>query len=176
MNMIRSKMMLAVLFGALIALFAGSAAGAQDDPYATTTTTGGETTTTLPDGIPEVTAVAGETITVDGTSCAPGATVTVRWDDGTVLGTFTADDDGNFTTTVTIPSNASVGVHTMTATCGDVVQYLNVNVLADSVTTIDNGTLARTGSNSTTPLLFVGAAALVLGGAFLYGARKPRQA
>lgn len=178
--MIRSKMKAAVLAGAIVALgltFAGtSPAGAQDCGYdcPTTTTTAGPTTTT-PD-IPTVTVVRGETIDVRGEGCAPGAEVVVTWDDGTVLGTFTADENGDFVTSITIPSNATLGVHLVTATCGDVEQFLNVNVLAETVNNVDNGTLARTGSSNTGPLVGIGVAAVVLGGAFLYGARRPRQA
>ena len=51
-----------------------------------------------------------------------------------------------------------------------------MNVLAESVNNVDDGTLARTGSSNTGPLIGIGAAAVVLGGAFLYGARRPRQA
>jgi LPXTG-motif cell wall-anchored protein len=169
-------MVLAMLFGALLVLVAGSAAGAQDDPYApgsTTTTTGGSTTTTTSE-IPTVTVVRGESIDVSGQACAPGATVTITYDDGTVLGTVTADADGKFTTKITVPSSSTLGMHLVTATCGDVEQFLNVNVLAENVDNVDNGTLPRTGSSNTGPLVGIGAAAVVLGAAFLYGARRPR--
>ena len=179
--MIRKMLLLVAMIGALLAL-GSTAANAQDCGYGgcptdTTTTTapGGSTTTTLPSDIPTVTAVRGETITVDGQACAPGAEVTVTWDDGTPLGTFVADENGDFTTTITIPANATLGVHLVTATCGDVEQFINVNVLAETVDNVDEGTLARTGSD-TMPLVAIGAAALVLGGAFLYGARRPRNA
>ena len=160
----RTKFVAALLLGAMIALFAGSAASAQDDPYATTTTV---------DEIPLVPVVRGETVDVKGSGCAAGSTVTVTFDDGTVLGTFTADENGDFVTTVTIPSNATLGEHLLTATCGDVEQFLRVNVLGESVT---QGTLARTGTSSTGPLVGIGAAAIVLGAAFVYGARRPRHA
>ncbi|MCB0970190.1 MAG: LPXTG cell wall anchor domain-containing protein [Acidimicrobiales bacterium] len=173
--MIRSKLVLAVLLGAFLAVFGASAANAQD-PYAPTDPTTPTTPTTEGD-IPSVTAVRGETIDVAGEGCAPGAEVVVTWDDGTELGTFTADDNGDFVTTITIPSNATLGVHLATATCGDVEQYLEVNVVAETVDNVDSGTLARTGSSTTGPLVGVGAAALILGGAFLYGARRnPGQA
>ncbi len=160
----RSKIAAALLLGAMIALFAGSAANAQDDPYVTTTTSGSDT---------PVTVVRGETVDVKGSGCAAGASVAVTFDDGTSLGTFTADDNGDFVATVTIPSTATLGEHTITATCGDVQQFLTVNVLAESVT---QGTLARTGTSSTGPLVGIGAAAIVLGAAFVYGARRPRNA
>ena len=178
--MIRSKVKAAVLAGAFVALgltaIGGSPASAQDCGYGgCTTTTTASSSTTTPE-IPTVTVVRGETIDVTGEGCAPGAEVVVTWDDGTVLGTFTADENGDFVTTITIPTNATLGVHLVTATCGDVEQFLNVNVLAETVNNVDNGTLARTGSSNTGPLIGIGAAAVVLGGAFLYGARRPRQA
>ena len=171
--MIGSKIKAAILAGAFVALgmtlVGGSPAGAQG--YG-----GGGTTTTVPDDIPTITVVRGETIDVAGEGCAPGATVTVTWDDGTVLGTFKADDNGNFTSTITIPTSATLGVHLVTAQCGFVEQFINVNVLAETVDNVDDGTLPRTGSSNTGPLVAIGAAAVVLGGAFLYGARRPRQA
>lgn len=180
--MIRKMLVLVALIGAMFAAGAG-VASAQDCGYGgcpttttSTSTPGGSSTTTTESEIPTITVVRGETIDVNGEACAPGATVTVTWDDGTVLGTFTADENGDFTTTITIPANATLGVHLVTATCGDVEQFINVNVLAETVDNVDEGTLARTGSSSTMPLVAIGAAALVLGGAFLYGARRPRNA
>jgi LPXTG-motif cell wall-anchored protein len=176
--MIRKMLVLVAVIGGMFA-FGSTAASAQDCGYGgcpeTTTTIDGTTTTTEAD-IPTITVVRGETITVDGEGCAPGAEVTVTFDDGSVLGTFTADDNGDFSTTITIPANATLGVHLVTATCGDVEQFINVNVLGETVDNVDEGTLPRTGSSTTGPLVGIGAAALVLGSAFLYGARRPRNA
>jgi LPXTG-motif cell wall-anchored protein len=166
--MIRKMLMLLTAVAALLA-FSTGAAGAQDNGYGPGPGDPG-------DEIDTVTAVRGETISVAGGGCLPGEEVVVTWDDGTVLGTFTADDNGDFVTTVTVPMDATLGVHLLTATCGDLEQFLNVNVLAETLDNVDDGTLARTGSNSTTPLIGIGAAALVLGGAFLYGARRPTRA
>ena len=175
--MIRRKLMVAALFGTLLTFGGSAAANAADCGYGgcpVTTTT--KATTTTEAEIPTITVVRGETVDVSGEGCAPGAEVVVTFDDGTVLGTFTADENGDFTTTITIPKDATLGVHLVTATCGDVEQFINVNVLAENVDNVDNGTLARTGSSNTGPLVGIGAAAIVLGGAFLYGARRPRQA
>jgi LPXTG-motif cell wall-anchored protein len=175
--MIRSKVLMAVLLGAFLALGGSRVASAQDCGYGGCPPVTTTTTTTPSDNIPTVTAVRGETIDVSGKSCAPGAEVVVTWDDGTSLGTFTADSNGNFTASIKIPANATLGVHLVTATCGDVEQFINVNVLAETVnSTVGSGTLPRTGSSNTAPLIGIGAAAIVLGGAFLYGARRPRQA
>ena len=177
--MIRTKLLVALLAGALLALFgASSIANAQDCGYGgcvTTTTGGGPVTTTTPD-IPTVTVVRGQTVDVTGHGCEPGATVSVTYDDGTDLGSFTADDNGDFVTTITIPAGSTTGEHLVTATCGDLQQFLKVNVLGEDVTApgVGSGTLPRTGSSNTAPLVGIGAAALVLGAAFVYGSRRPR--
>lgn len=179
--MIRKALMLVTVMAAFLAAGAG-VASAQDCGYggcptsSTSTPGGGSSTTTTEAEIPTLTVVRGETVDVGGEGCAPGAEVTVTYDDGTTLGTFTADENGDFLATVTIPTSSTLGVHLMTATCGDVEQFINVNVLAESINNVDSGTLARTGTSTTGPLVGIGAAALVLGGAFLYGARRPRTA
>ncbi|MBX3287189.1 MAG: LPXTG cell wall anchor domain-containing protein [Actinobacteria bacterium] len=162
----RTKLVLGLAVAALLLLFTGSAAHAQYEP--------GPTTTTPSTDIPEVTVVRGQTVDVSGTDCAPGAEVVVTMDDGTNLGTFTADDNGSFVTTITIPSSTSLGSHLITATCGDVQQFLRVNVLGESTSTGGSGALPRTGSSNTAPLVGIGAGALVLGAAFVYGSRRPR--
>jgi LPXTG-motif cell wall-anchored protein len=162
------KLFLVLAAAAAILAMSSGAASAQDGYDGGGSTPG--------DDIDTVTVVRGETFDVAGDGCLPGEEVVVTWDDGTVMGTFAADDDGSFLATITVPMDASLGMHLVTATCGDVEQFLNVNVLAETLNNVDDGTLARTGSNSTTPLLGIGAAALVLGGAFLYGARRPGHA
>ena len=83
-----------------------------------------------------------------------------------------------FVTTITIPSTSTLGEHLVTATCGDVQQFIKVNVLAEQVNNttpgVSGGTLPRTGSSNTGPLVGIGAAAMVLGAAFVYGSRRPR--
>lgn len=197
--MIRTKLMAGLMAGALLTLGGATAAQAQsveDCPYGgcpTTTTTGGgggssttggggggSTTTPAPDDIPTIPVVRGQSVDISGDGCAPGSEVVVTFDDGTVLGTFTADENGNFVTTITIPSDSTLGLHLVTATCGDVDQFVNVNVLAEAGNNgnnnggVNNGALPRTGSSNTGPLVGIGAAALVLGAAFVYGSRRPR--
>lgn len=181
--MIRSKLLVALLVGALLTMFgAATTASAADCGYGgcpTTTTAGGGATTTTAGSVPTVTVVRGSTVDVSGHGCAAGATVVVTYDDGSTLGTFTADSNGDFVTTITIPSNSTLGEHLITATCGDLQQFLKVNVLGESVSTspgVSSGTLPRTGSSNTGPLVGIGAAALVLGAAFVYGSRRPRSA
>lgn len=164
----RTKLVLGLAVAAMLLFFSGTAAHAQYEPGTTTTTSGGD--------IPEVTVVRGETVDVSGTDCAPGADVVVTMDDGTTLGTFTADDNGSFVATITVPASTSIGSHLVTATCGDVQQFLRVNVLGESVNAGGSGALPRTGSSNTAPLVGIGAGALVLGAAFVYGSRRPRSA
>ena len=167
----RTKLVLGMTVAAMFLVFSGTAAHAQYDTTTSTSTPGGD--------IPEVTVVRGESVDVAGTDCAPGSDVTITLDDGTVLGTAVADSAGSFVESITIPVSTSLGSHLITATCGEHQQYLRVNVLGES---IDNGgstngsALPRTGSSNTAPLVGIGAGALVLGAAFVYGSRRPRTA
>jgi hypothetical protein len=61
--------------------------------------------------------VAGQTIGVTGQGWAAGSTVTLTFmSSGVTLGTVVANAQGNFSTTVTIPANATLGPHTIQAT------------------------------------------------------------
>lgn len=57
---------------------------------------------------------AGGSVTVSGSGFQPGETVRIYFDD-TYLGSTTADSAGNFSKTVTIPSSADEGTHTIKA-------------------------------------------------------------
>lgn len=223
--MIRTKMLAGLAAGAVVLTGAASVASAQDDPYT-------PPETTVPT-VPSVDVKQGETITLTGTKCQDGDTATVKFDDGTTLGTGTANPFGGFGVTITVPASAAIAKHTVTATCAGAAgasafapgggnfgravtagstatvnrfaqtpaEYkmvavadrkneiiLNVLAGATTVTTAASGTsgttstgtsgnsaLARTGSD-VLPLVGIAGAALLLGGAFVYGARKPRQA
>jgi len=166
----RTKLVLGMTVAAMFLVFSGTAAHAQYDTTTSTSTPGGD--------IPEVTVVRGESVDVSGTDCAPGSDVTITLDDGTVLGSAVADSAGGFVESITIPASTSLGSHLITATCGDHQQYLRVNVLGESVNNgVSSGSaLPRTGSSNTAPLVGIGAGALVLGAAFVYGSRRPRTA
>ena len=166
----RPKFGLSLIVGVLMVLFAGGAATAQ---YGTTTSP-----SSTPITLPTVTVVAGQQIDVYGNNCPAGSTVTITWDDGTVLGTTIALPDGSWRTTITIPVSATPGNHTITATCGNIKEFLTVDVVVQGTTVttpaVTQTTLARTGTSNIGPLLGIGGAALVLGAAFVYGARRPR--
>ena len=86
------------------------------------------------------------------------------------LGSTTADDDGDFRTTLTIPSDTEPGLYTLTATSGgEVLSTATIRVLAATT-----GGLAFTGSN-VGPGLAVGAGLIVAGGLLLLAVRRRRR-
>ena len=143
----------------------------------------------------------GQSTTVSGFGCPAGSSVTTSFD-GTVVGTTTADQAGNFSLQITIPSSATPGAHTITSTCGSLVLSSTVTVSGSGsgATTAGNGsggvatggsastggsgsatagtstggTLARTGAH-TTEILAAGFALLAAGGVLLVLGRTRRR-
>jgi hypothetical protein len=88
------------------------------------------------------------------------------------LGSTTANADGSFRTTVTIPLSTEPGVYTLTASSGgDVLGVVTIRVVAAS----GAGGLPFTGGN-VVPGLAVGAGLIVAGGLLLLGVRRRRRA
>ena len=175
----------------------------------TTTVEGGSASTTVPTttapengSIPEATVSVGETVNLSGSGCDAGATVTVTLDDGSTLGTTTADETGAFTLSGIVPANLAPGDYLATASCdgtstrskvrdaqfgamestgGVVKQFLRLHVVAPEVVPSTPAVapsapahqLARTGSSSG-PLAAIGLGIVMLGGAFVYGSRRTR--
>lgn len=112
----------------------------------------------------------GESVTVSGDGCSPGAEVTIEFrQDGVtkLLATVTADDSGAFSAVVTIPVNAQPGPALLVATCNGHVTVLPLEVVPGG------GALPVTGSSgSTGTLVGVGGALVALGAAAVYGARR----
>jgi len=94
-----------------------TAASSTTEAPTTVVPTSEETTTTVPSDIPEITLEQGETGNLSGTGCEPGGDVVVTLEGGTVLGTFTADENGDFVATITIPATLPVDQYLATATC-----------------------------------------------------------
>jgi len=169
--MSRNRLM-RVLMGLIMAaglVFVGSsAAGAADCGY------GG---CVVVFKIADTVVVAGQTVEVSGSGCEANAPVTITIGDTTV-GTTTTDGDGNYTGTITIP-DLPPGKYTVNADCGTGVLGIDITIEASSTPGTTPGTtttpLARTGSDLG-PLAALGAAAVVLGGAAVYGTRRRRQA
>ena len=112
----------------------------------------------------------GQTITVSGTGCAPGSNVNFLFD-GQPNGGTTADGTGNFSGSLTVPSDASSGTHTVTAQCGAQVLAFEITV---NPAVVAAPAIPRTGSSSTIPLTSVALALLAVGGLFVLFARRRR--
>jgi membrane anchored protein len=146
--------------------------------------------------VSESTVAPGETITVSGDGAEPGATVVFRLTRSSAalgashalmagprlaalvrpqaqssvgLGSTTADADGSFSATLTIPSNTAEGTYTLTATSGGVV-LATATIVVDAA---GGGALPFTGSD-VAPGLAVGATLIVAGGLLLLAVRRRR--
>ena len=147
--------------------------------------------------VSESTVAPGESITISGDGAEPGATVTFKLvrsssalgagkvllagprlaalvrpqAQSTVsLGSTTADDDGSFSATLTIPSGLDDGVYSLIATSGgEVLATATIRVLAAG----GAGALPFTGSN-VAPGLAIGATLIVAGGLLLLAVRRRR--
>jgi LPXTG cell wall anchor motif len=147
--------------------------------------------------VSESTVAPGDTITISGDGAEPGATVVFKLtrsssalggsrvlaagptlaahvrpqaQSSVTLGSTTADDDGSFSATLTIPSTLDDGVYTLTATSGgEVLATVTIRVEADETT----GGLPFTGSN-VGPGLAIGATLIVAGGLLLLAVRRRR--
>ncbi|MGH9085537.1 MAG: LPXTG cell wall anchor domain-containing protein [Acidimicrobiales bacterium] len=131
---------------------------------------------------------AGNTVTADDTTVAPGEPITLSaqkfqgsvtftlFSAPVVLGTATANSAGVATITATIPSNTTPGTHRVEATgTGLDGQPLTV-VLTITVTGAAGSGLPTTGSGSTTPLTQLAVAALAGGGLLVLLANRRRSA
>jgi LPXTG-motif cell wall-anchored protein len=125
---------------------------------------------------------AGSTTVAATTNCdSPyAANVSVQLDflsDPVPLTTVTADANGHFSTTVKIPTNATLGHHEIRSTGpGRDVPTLVLSaafiVTPAGVTVHQGSTLAFTGSSNTHELVALGLAAVLVGGLFVIGARR----
>jgi hypothetical protein len=131
-------------------------------------------------GVSDSTVTAGASVTVTGDRWQGGSTVTLSFHSTVVrLGSVTTRPDGSFSTSVTIPSNASAGTHAIvasgTASNGRARTVSTaVTVLGDVVTA--PGSTAFTGAHldvwmATALLLFLAGAGLIL-----IGRRRSRSA
>lgn len=198
----RTRVLIAAMLGLGLVFLMGGAANAQyPGPSTSSTSAGGSTTTTTP-GPPPVDVLAGEDHTFFGDGCAANTPVYIVIDGSTTPPSslpppsfntmVTSNADGSFTVVVHIPDNISLGSHTVVAYCADSagmvqVQSRDINVTgrvsqttgtsATGTSTTTGGVLPRTGAPSHLgTLLSIGAAAIVLGASFVYGAtrRRPR--
>jgi hypothetical protein len=102
----------------------------------------------------------GQTTSVSGSGCEANTAVTLSLDGaGTPIGTTTADDQGNFTATATIPASSSAGQHSVLATCTD---PNGADLVATASLSVTRSGLAVTGANFI-PLAIVMVVTLAVG-------------
>jgi hypothetical protein len=147
------------LAGALVVLALATLAAPAGAQYGPTPTV------TVNDTTPE----PGQTITVTGQGCPANEVVQLLFD-GTVIGSTTADANGNWSAQVTIPASATPGTHTLTSRCGAIVLNVTLTVPAAAAAP----TLTRTGSDSL-PLARMGIALVTVGALALYASRTRRR-
>ena len=163
------KTLCAIGIVGLVALMGAAGAGAVDYP----TTTGGLSVTQ--NGQATTTVTPGGAFVVAGSGCAAGVPVQVTFG-STLLTTVNTDATGAFSTSVTVPSSATNGNATITATGADVsggscVLTAAVVVAGASASILG---LAFTGGNVA---LLAGVAAAVLAvGALFVGVTRRRSA
>ena len=132
--------------------------------------------------IDPATFAGGSVVTVAGSGLQPNLTTPIELD-GEAIGEVLTDDTGAFSTEITIPAGVAPGAHTITVGCD---AQGNVSTTDITITTgappPPGGTdgigspLPRTGSDSTEPLVVLGAVAVLGGAAFVLAGRRRRSA
>jgi hypothetical protein len=132
--------------------------------------------------------LAGGEVTVSGKGCDPGAEVTIvmveaasqrKVGDVILTTTVIADENGNFTTTITVPAGTPVGTYQIKAECNDGVvfsAFIDVVDATTPTTTPGGGSTApivRTGSDLN-GLGLAGAGLITVGGIILIATRSRR--
>jgi hypothetical protein len=194
--MIRSKLLISVMCGAMLAIGGMATAASAVVPTPTTIdctyggvgcpTTPPVTTgttapgTTVPGTVPTYTVVLGATTSITPkVVCPVGSNLVVTYN-GSDLGSYVVNANGTVGP-ITIPARSTIGTNAVRGSCAGAapVVIANIQVVAAAVTnttppSVNNGVLARTGLDNTGPLVGIGLAVIVLGAAFVYGSRKPR--
>jgi LPXTG-motif cell wall-anchored protein len=121
---------------------------------------------------PSMVAVGG-LITVEGSGCPEGSTVTITIEPGgVVLGTVTAGDDGSFIlSNVTLPPSIAAGQYTVHAVCGDLDLTAVLSVSAVAPSTVQVAPLPVTGTDSGA-WVKIGLSLIAVGGLFVLAARR----
>ena len=133
----------------------------------------------------DTTPTPGQTITISSGTYLAGSSVTVTFFSQPVpLGSAVANAIGEGTLSATIPANASLGAHTITAegttVAGPLSQSVSITVVAaDSGAGAGSGArspLPRTGDDLSMPLARAAVVLVVAGGALLLVTRRRRHA
>ena len=109
----------------------------------TQTPTPQPTPTPLPPTLSGGTAVPGGTLPVLGTNWPVGAAITIRWPDGTQVGSADVQVDGRFATLIRVPQSATAGTtYKIAASGGGLTATADVSVLySPSLTVVTSRTL-----------------------------------
>lgn len=115
----------------------------------------------------------GSSVTVSGQNWGPNSSATISFQPGaTTLGTAPVGVNGTFSISVTIPSSASVGAHTIQIDGFNVAGAPATVDLAFTVTGGSGGGLAFTGANISLGMLLVIVLAVIGVGALVTGRRR----
>lgn len=149
----------AVLTGLLI--FAGTANAATTGPGTPTSPgPGGSGVLSVSDTTPS----EGGSITISGTGCNPGATVTATLhSDPYFLGSTTAGSDGSFSITAQLPSGVT-GSHTIVVNGAGCSGVEGINILAASSGNLAGTGVAVVGIGALGVVLLVGGGLMLLAG------------
>jgi LPXTG-motif cell wall-anchored protein len=173
--MLRRTLVSLIALSAALLFMAGTSHAQSDDDYASQCSI-----TVIPTN-PH----AGDTVTVNGTNFPTSPSSVAIKIGNTDVGTAHIDSNGEFSEPVTVPSGLS-GTQTVSVACAstDVDATTNINVQANqqstqqstqsSSTAPGGAPLARTGTNSTQPLVLAGLGALAVGTALVLTARRRR--
>lgn len=139
--------------------------------------------------VSDTTPSPGQTITIQGRTFAAGATVTITLaSDPVVIASGSADDAGVVTVEGTIPTDTTLGTHTITAAGDDpegdpLSLTVSINVVPadgdiEGAAGSDGGSgaMPRTGDDSSMPLAKLGLALAAIGGVITALAAKRRRA
>ena len=122
-------------------------------------------------GIP-TTVSAGEAVSLSFSGCAGATAVTVNFDSSS-LGSITSDSSGNVNGSITIPSGASAGSHTVTASCADPAG--GTLTVSQDVTVAGASTSGLPFTGATVlPLVFTALGLCVIGGIAAFATRRRR--
>ena len=116
----------------------------------------------------------GGTVTVEGSGCPPGVTVTIKIGN-VVVGTVVSNGEGDFIDkNIKLPPSITPGQYTVHALCGDLdlTAVLSVSALPPS-TTVQVAPLPKTGTDSGT-WVKIGFSLVAVGGLLVLATRRRR--
>jgi hypothetical protein len=125
------------------------------------------------------TVTPGGTVQVVGQNANPNEVLVFTIGDPITIGTTTADANGNFTATLTIPADLAPGTYSVDVNCGNSVSSQTLNVSAANANNGNaanaEGNLPTTGSNTLLYLRWA-LALIALGGLIVLATRRQRHA